>query len=112
MVYLALPAVVLVAGTTAIVINRRRRARKSAVETPQATEETPQATDTAPAVEDKGRGPFFTRLTDRVAFWRGRITDKPRQDMRQQFQAWIAKACADEASLCTWLQTLPEKEGQ
>jgi hypothetical protein len=32
--------------------------------------------------------------------------------MRSQFHAWIAKACADEASLCTWLQTLPEKEGQ
>ena len=32
--------------------------------------------------------------------------------MRQQFRAWIAKACADEASLRTWLQQLPEKEEQ
>jgi diadenosine tetraphosphatase ApaH/serine/threonine PP2A family protein phosphatase len=112
MVYLALPAVVLVAGTTAIVINRRRRARKSAVETPQATEETPQATDAATSVEDKRSRTFFTRLTGRVGNWRNRLTRRQPQDMRQQFHAWIAKACADEASLCTWLQQLPEKEEQ
>ena len=103
--YLALPVVVVVAGATAIVFDRRWRARKSAVKTPPAT-------DAASAVQDKGRGPFFTRLTGRVASWRDRITGRPHQDMRSQFHAWMAKACADEASLCTWLQTLPEKEGQ
>ena len=110
--YLALPVVVVVAGATAIVFDRRWRARKSAVKTPPATAETPPATDAASAVQDKGRGPFFTRLTGRVASWRDRITGRPHQDMRSQFHAWMAKACADEASLCTWLQTLPEKEGQ
>ena len=118
--YLALPIVVVVAGATAIVLDRRRRARKSAVETPQATEATPPATDAATAVEDKGRRKLFTRLTDRVAStlpglpqsWRDRITGRQPQDMRSQFHAWMATACADEASLCTWLQELPKKEGQ
>jgi hypothetical protein len=120
MVYLALPAVVLVAGTTAVVVTRRRRARKSVEEAPQATEETPQTTDAATSVEDKRSRTFFTRLTDRVAStlpglpqsWRNRITGRQHQDMRSQFHVWIAKACAEEASLCTWLQQLPEKEGQ
>jgi len=109
MMYLALPAAVIVAGTAAIVLDRRRRARKSAR---VLVVETPQAPDTTTSVEDKGRRPFFTRLTGRDASWRNRSTRRKHQDMRQQFQAWIAKACADEASLCTWVQNLPEKEAQ
>jgi len=109
MMFLTLLVVVIVAGTAAIVLDRRWRARKSAR---VLVVETPPATDAATTVEDKGGRKFFTRLTDRIAFWRGRITDKQRQDMRQQFQAWIAEACGDEASLCTWLQQLPEKEWQ
>jgi hypothetical protein len=109
MMYLALPAAIIVAGTAAVVLDRRWRARKSAR---VLVVETPQATDAAASVEDKGRRPFFTRLTSRVASWRNRITRRQPQDMRQQFQAWMAKACADEASLCTWVQNLPEKEAQ
>ena len=120
MMYLTIPVVVLVAGAAAIVLDRRWRARKSTVETPQATEATPPATDAATSVEDKGRRKFFPRLTARVAStlpglpqsWRDRITGRQPQDMRSQFHAWMAKACTDEASLCTWLQELPEKEGQ
>jgi len=109
MMYLALPAAVIVAGTAAIVLDKRRRARKSAR---VLVVETPPATDATTSVEDKGRRPFFTRLTGRVAGWRNRITRRQPEDMRQQFQAWIAKACGNEASLCTWLQQLPEKEEQ
>jgi hypothetical protein len=112
MMYLALPIVVVVAGTTAIVVDRRWRVHRSGVQTPPPTEEMPPATDAATAVEDTGRRTFFTRLTGRVASWRDRITGRPHQDMQSQFHAWMAKACADEPSLCTWLQTLPEKEGQ
>src|SRR5207245_4307641 len=71
---------------------RRSSDLKSAVKTPPATAETPPATDAASAVQDKGRGPFFTRLTGRVASWRDRITGRPHQDMRSQFHAWMAKA--------------------
>jgi hypothetical protein len=109
MMYLALPAAVLVTGTAAIVLDRRWRARKSAR---VLVVETPQATDATTSVEDKGRRSFFTRLTGRVDSWRNRLTRRQPQDMRQQFHAWIANACADEASLCTWLQQLPEKEEQ
>jgi hypothetical protein len=109
MMYLVLPAAVIVAGTSAIVLDRRWRARKSAR---VLVVETPQATDATTSVEDKGRRSFFTRLTGRVDSWRNRLTRRQPQDMRQQFHAWIAKACADEASLCTWLQQLPEKEEQ
>ena len=112
MMYLALPIAVVVAGTTAIVLDRRWRARKSVVATPQAAEATPEAAEATTAVEDKGRRKLFSRLTGRVARWRDRITGRQHQDMRSQFHAWMAQACANEVSLCTWLQELPEKEGQ
>src|SRR5574341_774188 len=99
MMYLALPAVALVAGTTAIVLDRRWRARKSAVKTPQATEDSPQTTDTTTAVEDKRKRRFLTRLTHRVASrlpglpqsWRDRSTGRQPLDMRSQFHAWMAR---------------------
>jgi len=109
MMFLTLLVIVIVAGAVAIVLDRRWRARKSAR---VLVVETPQAPDTTTSVDDQGRRPFFTRLTDRVGSWRNRRARTQPQDMRQQFRAWVAKACADEASLRTWLQQLPEKEEQ
>ena len=109
MMFLTLLVVVIVAGTAAIVLDRRWRARKSAR---VLVVETPQAPDTTTSVDDQGHRPFFTRLTGRVGSWRNRRAHRQPQDMRQQFRAWIAKACADEAPLRTWLQQLPEKEEQ
>jgi len=109
MMLLAFLVVVIVVGVAAIALDRRWRARQSAR---VLVVETPQATDATTSVEDKGRRPFLTRLTGRVGNWRNRRTGRQPQDMRQQFRAWIVKVCADEASLRTWLQQLPEKEEQ
>jgi hypothetical protein len=109
MMLLAFLVVVIVVGVAAIALDRRWRARQSAK---VLVVETPQATDATTSIEDKGRRPFFTRLTGRVGNWRNRRAGRQQQDMRQQFRAWIVKACADEVPLRTWLQQLPEKEEQ